>query len=292
MSDAVPLSLAVLTFLLALVAPRVLVRIRALRKTPLPAIWLWQSVVTAAVVSAVATGVTLAIALSLPSRVTLRDVVVTDIALALVALIVGRLLSSGHNLGTLLRRLRRRQRWRVDVIGRHDDGGPDPIRVLEHATPAVYCLPAVRGARIVVTEGALDRLTDQERASVLAHEHAHLRARHDLVLEGFSVVNDAFPMWVCRRALAEVRLLAEVLADRAAVRDHGSRVVGSALLVVAGGLTPPGGLGAGDFGLTERLRLLQEDRPHRLQSAIVAAGACAVALSPLLVGVAVRFTGA
>ena len=54
---------------------------------------------------------------------------------------------------------------------------------------------------------------------MLAHERAHLRARHDLILEFFTVVHEAVPAFVrSDAALREVTLLIEVLADRAAVR--------------------------------------------------------------------------
>ena len=39
-----------------------------------------------------------------------------------------------------------------------------------------------------------------ELAAVLAHERSHLRARHDLVLEAFTVLHRAFPRWVSSAA--------------------------------------------------------------------------------------------
>ena len=58
-------------------------------------------------------------------------------------------------------------------------------------------------------------LEPDELDAVLSHEQAHLRARHDLVLEAFTVLHEAFPRWVSSRAaLDEVAMLVEVLADR------------------------------------------------------------------------------
>lgn len=58
--------------------------------------------------------------------------------------------------------------------------------------PLAYCLPGVR-SRVVVSEGTLTTLSDNEVAAILTHERAHLRARHDLVLEMFTAVHAAFP---------------------------------------------------------------------------------------------------
>ena len=40
------------------------------------------------------------------------------------------------------------------------------------------------------------RSTDAEVAAILSHERAHLRARHDLVLEAFTAAHAAFPRFV------------------------------------------------------------------------------------------------
>ena len=75
-------------------------------------------------------------------------------------------------------------------------------------------------SRVVLSRGALSALTDEELAAILSHERAHLRARHDLVLEAFTAVHTAFPRFVrSASALNAVRLLVELLADDAAVRS-------------------------------------------------------------------------
>ncbi len=77
-------------------------------------------------------------------------------------------------------------------------------------------------SRVVVSEGTLTTLADNEMAAILTHERAHLRARHDLVLEMFTAVHAAFPRFVrSANALDAVRLLIELLADDAAVRAAG-----------------------------------------------------------------------
>ena len=81
------------------------------------------------------------------------------------------------------------------------------------AQPLAYCLPGVR-SRVVVSEGTLYTLTDTEVSAILSHERAHLRARHDLVLEAFTAVHAAFPR-IVRSANA---LSAVQIAGRAAGR--------------------------------------------------------------------------
>ena len=73
---------------------------------------------------------------------------------------------------------------------------PPDVRVLDHEVPLAYCLPGRRTSRVVVSAGTLGLLAGDEVDAVLAHERAHLRARHDLVLEAFDVLHRAFPRWV------------------------------------------------------------------------------------------------
>src|SRR5262249_31453431 len=77
---------------------------------------------------------------------------------------------------------------------------------------------------IVISAGALNLLDTDELAAVLAHERAHLRARHDLVLLPFTALLRAF-RWsaTARAANAEVALLVEMLADDRARRRRPAR---------------------------------------------------------------------
>ena len=95
--------------------------------------------------------------------------------------------------------------------------------------------------RVVLSEGALNTLHDNEITAILSHERAHLRARHDLVLEMFTAVHAAFPRFVrSASALDAVRLLIEMLADDAAVRTAGPTPLARALVACAAGRTPRG----------------------------------------------------
>ena len=140
----------------------------------------------------------------------------------------------------------------VDLVGKSrkwahvSAGGPgDGLRILDVKEPLAYCLPGVR-SRVVVSEGTLTTLADNEIAAILSHERAHLRARHDLVLEMFTAVHAAFPRFVrSASALDAVRLLIEMLADDAAVRAAGPTPLGPGPGRVRGGHDAVGRPGGG-----------------------------------------------
>ena len=267
-------ALVLLAAVLARPAPAVLARTPAVRRAPRAAMVLWQAVALAAVLAALGAGLSLATVPDLPP-------VVVALALVVTLTVLGRLLLSGHLVGTRVRALRRRHREMVDLLGSEDAG----VRVLEHAAPMVYCVPAVTGSRVVVTAGARERLDDDALAAVLAHERAHIRARHDLVVEAFTVLHDAFPRFVTSRsALAEVRLL----VDRAARRRLGPAPLVRALAALVGSPVPPAALGAagsgdpGDTGgeVAARIGLLRDERPHRVLAVVLYAAAAAVLVLP------------
>jgi len=275
------LLLAALAVLLSGVAPRLMARLGSFRRAPRAALVAWQAVSLAGVLSAL-----LAAPAAVPyldgvgwfactddCALTLawleaRRWVIAGVAGAVTLAMLGRLLLSGHRIGTRLRAARARHRDLVDVLGAPAGVGRARvprsawagIRVLDHTTPTAYCLPG-RRSRVVLTEGALAALPEDELAAVLAHERAHLRGRHDLLLEYFTVLHHSVPAPVrSPAALREVRLLVEALADRAAVRASGPVTTARALLTLAHGQAPEAGLGAGGDGTTAtRMRLLAAD---------------------------------
>ncbi len=144
-----------------------------------------------------------------------------------VTLVIGaRLTFAVVQVAIATRRRRAHHRMVVDLVGKSQG---THLRILDVAQPLAYCLPGVR-SRVVVSEGALNTLADNEMAAILTHERAHLRARHDLVLEMFTAVHAAFPRFVrSAHALHAVRLLIELLADDAAVRAAGPTPLARAL---------------------------------------------------------------
>jgi len=269
--------LALLAVLLAGPVPAGMTRWPALRRTPRATMLLWQGVALAAVLAALGAGLALVTDRAWRREPDAVGLFIAGGALVVTGLVSVRLLLSGHRVGTSLRSLRRRHRRQVDLVARQEGG----VAVLEYDAPLAYCLPGLARARVVVSRGALGRLDTDEFAAVIAHERAHLRARHDLVLEAFSVLHRAFPHWVSSgAALTEVGLLVEVLADRAAARSVGVRPLARALVALADREAPEAMLGAGGSALTERVRLLADTDPHRLQGALVALAAVAVVALP------------
>jgi Zn-dependent protease with chaperone function len=141
-------------------------------------------------------------------------------------------------------RARQRQRVLLNLLAHGDPKVPGAL-VVDHPAAAAYCLPGLRSA-IVISAGTLDLLDADELAAVLAHERAHLRERHDLVLLPFLALLRAF-RWagVTRRAYGAVGLLVEMHADDRALRHRPARELATALLRVgaAGGGVPSGALG-------------------------------------------------
>ncbi|HET6166359.1 MAG TPA: M56 family metallopeptidase [Marmoricola sp.] len=272
------LVLGTLAIVLAGPVPWALGRVPELRRTPRAAMVLWQSVALAGVLAALGAGLSLVTA-QLGDERSVRASALSVLPLCLTGLVLARLLLSGHRVGTRLRALRRRHRHLVDLVAADVDG----VRVLEHEAPTAYCLPGLQ-SRVVVSRGTVASLTSAELAAVLAHERAHLRARHDLVLEAFTVLQEAFPAVVTsRRALDEVRLLVEVLADRAARRRHGAAEVVRAFATLAADgspAAPESAIAAAGVGLAARLDLLLDEGPHRVQAAALLVTALAVLVLP------------
>lgn len=271
------LLLSVLAVLFGWPVPALLLRVPALRRVPRAAVTLWQSVALAAVLSALGAGLSLATGTALGRDAGAGGKVLGAVALLLTATVLARLLFSGHRVGTRLRAVRRRHRELVDLLA-HEDAG---IRVLEHPTPMAYCLPGAYRSRVVLSSGAQQALAPAELEAVLAHERAHLRARHDLVLEAFTVLHEAFPRVATgKAALAEVGLLVELLADRTARRRTGPAPLVRALVALTDSAAPGAGLAAGGSGLLERVSLAGDDRDHRGLAAAVYAAATAVLVLP------------
>jgi Zn-dependent protease with chaperone function len=289
MSYAAVAALVVLAVGLSTLAPRLLAPVTGLRRSPGAALLLWQSASLAAVAAAL-----LAAPVAAWGAGSRHPVLVT-LAVLVSGGMVLRLLVSGHRVGTGLRRLRSRHRDLVDLIGapgaRPAIGLPAGrgLRVLDHPSPTAYCLPGHRG-RIVLSAGTLDRLGPEELTAVLAHERAHLAARHDLVLELFSVLHHAVPARVrCEAALSEVHLLVEALADRRALHVTGPVPLARALVTLHEAAHPDATLGAGSTTARTRARLeliADADAPRRWQSVLMVTSSLVVGLTPWLVAVA------
>ncbi|MCH9667549.1 MAG: M56 family metallopeptidase [Actinomycetia bacterium] len=276
------LAFTVVALLLSGPVPALLARTTWPLRAPRSAIVLWQSIALAAVLSAFSAGIAITSRLFVPGEDGRPTVTLTGeadllgwplwaayvVVLAITLMIGARLVVSVLNVAIATRRRRAHHRMVVDLVGASHATAPQ-LRILDIAEPLAYCLPGVR-SRVVLSEGALNTLSNSEIAAILTHEHAHLRARHDLVLEMFTAVHAAFPRFVrSANALNAVRLLIELLADDAAVRATGPTPLARALVACAEGRAPRGALAAGGPTTVVRVRRLG-GRPNSL---VLAAGA-------------------
>jgi Zn-dependent protease with chaperone function len=271
------LAFTILAVLLAGPVPALLARASWPLRAPRAAMVLWQAIALAAALSAFSAGIAIATRVLMPGpdgRPTASVIgaegrlgwplwTIYMAVFALTVLIGARLMIAVLRLAIANRRRRAHHRMVVDLV----DVGRDAalaqscartrdLRVLDVAQPLAYCLPGVR-SRVVVSEGTLKTLDDAEVAAILSHERAHLRARHDLVLEAFTAAHAAFPRVVrSANALRAVQLLVELLADDAAVRATGRTPLARALVACASGRTPSGALAAGGASTVLRVRRL------------------------------------
>jgi Zn-dependent protease with chaperone function len=287
------LAFTLLAIALAGPIPALLARASWPMRAPRAAIVLWQAVAAAAVLSAFSAGLALASRLFLPGpdgRPTSSIAGEIDVlgwplwlcsvgVLALTLLIGARLIVSVMQVAIGTRRRRAHHRMMVDLLGErhHELVG---TRILQVAEPLAYCLPGMR-SRVVLSEGTLRTLEESELAAIVRHERAHLRARHDLVLEFFIAVHTAFPRFVrSGSALNAVRLLVELLADDAAVRAVGPTPVARALVACAAAPTPAGAMAAGGPTTVMRVRRLSGPPNSRALSLAAYLGAVAVLVVP------------
>ena len=266
------LLLGALGLALSLVVPGPFARARWPERAPAAAVLGWQAITLTGVLCAL--GVVLAgpeeLVRALGSG---RPVAAAALigALAVAAVIVIRLLVALIGVSRRSRERRARHRLLADLLDRaerHERIEVAGLRVLDGALPLAYCVPG-RSPRVVLSEGALQVLDEPQIDAVLRHEQAHLRHRHDVVMESFTAFYQAVPRPLRSRApLEAVHGLLEMVADDAARRRCGPAPLRAAL---------------------ERLSLEQEstaaDRQRRLDR-LGAADERSVALSVLVVTLA------
>jgi Zn-dependent protease with chaperone function len=267
------LLLGALGLSLSLVVPGLLAGARWPERAPAAAVVAWQAVTLAAVLSA------LGVVLAAPEELVRafgsgRPVATVALigALVLAAVIVVRLLVALLGVSRRSRARRERHRTAADLLDRaerHRRIDVAGLRVLDGALPLAYCVPG-RSPRVVVSEGALRLLDEPQVDAVLRHEQAHLRHRHDVVLESFTAFYRAVPRPLRSRApLDAVHLLLEMVADDAARRRCGPEPLRTAL-----------------ERLSDAVEGTAEDRRRRLDR-LAAPGTRSVALTAIVVALAV-----
>ena len=289
------LLLGALGLTLSMVVPGILAPARWTDRAPAAAVALWQSITLAGVLCAL--GVVLAGPQELVSELgSDRPVGAAALILALVvaAVIIIRLLVSLVRVSIRSRARRSRHRLLVDLLDTAERHGelpaevPDGLRVLDGPLPFAYCLPG-RSPRVVLSDGALRVLDPAQVAAVIAHEQAHLRHRHDVVMESFTAFYRAVPRPLRSRApLDAVHLLLEMVADDAARRRCGAEPLRTALALLSDAVSPdaPEEVGSAVAERRRRLDRLNSCDPRSVTvglTLVAAAGAVGLLVLPTVI---------
>ncbi|WNB84759.1 M56 family metallopeptidase [Cellulomonas sp. ATA003] len=298
-----PLALLVLAVLVGTLAPRLLRRSAWVDRSPAMGIVLWQALSLSVVAATVLAGAALALP-DVPFTANLAELIsacsaalraqyatpagaaasTTGAVFAVgVTARVGFCLTAG-----LVRAHRQRaaqlQALRLVADIHHRSGA----LVVEHDVAAAYCLPG-RGRHIVLSTAALAQLDADELTAVLAHERAHLRHRHHLVLAASAALRSAFPrVPAFADADEELRRLVEMHADDVAARGSARLTIATALVRLAESSAPVAALGAGgDTSLARVRRLVSPAAPLGPARALVARlGALTLVVAPMVIAAA------
>ena len=245
---ATALALMVLAVLLAWPVPILLAGAGWPSSAPGLALALWQSIALAGGVSMIgsllvfglipfgATPITALAGLAghvlagtLPVGATLPGVMALCLALILGAHLL-------LNLGMTFLRAERQRRRHHTLIGLLSDPLPfdsEGTRVIDHAAPIAYCLPGGTRSATVLSRGLLRLLDTDQLRGVVAHERAHLRQQHHLVLLAFKSWHSALPWFpIANRAENAVALLVEMMADDQARLEVDDRTLARAIALV------------------------------------------------------------
>ncbi|WP_320777324.1 M56 family metallopeptidase [Streptomyces sp. CRN 30] len=293
----------------AVPGPRVLLRARWPEREPVVALWVWQCLVGAVLLSCLAALVLGAAAVfdtvrihafaPAPPAVTAAydlaaappGTAVLTLLLACGAAWTGAMLARELVEARRRARLRRAHlRERVPELpaGLAEVDGPSgdpadargPLLVLEDEYPDAWLIPGA-APRLVVTTGALRRLDEQQVDAVLAHELGHARAHHDWLLHLSTALATGFPRVPLFAHFADqTHRLVELAADDTASRRCGHRTAALALIELnrhRGVLSCAGTRRL----LGDRVQRLLEP-PPRLDRARRTATTTAAALIPLL----------
>jgi beta-lactamase regulating signal transducer with metallopeptidase domain len=171
-----------------------------------------------------------------------------------------------------LRRGRHDRRDHVALVAATGRPGGEPgVAIVDYDAPAVYCLPGAR-RQIVISVGALAVLSPGQLRAVLAHERAHLRSCHHLMLTLATALARAFPrVPLLSQARPQLAVLAEMAADDTAARRHRRDDLAAALVVLARAGAQPATLAASGPDAIARLQRMLGPEPPRNRFARLAA---------------------
>ncbi|MER5771293.1 M56 family metallopeptidase [Streptomyces sp. NPDC001985] len=244
----VSLVLLSLGALAAVLAPRLVSRADWSEREPIVALWVWQCVVAAVLLSfALSMTFSAAAAWQLvrgqvfapaPSAVVDAYALGTDepwpAALATL-LACGGLWSAAMLTREISHARARRRKRREELLVRApllpgEQPGSERLVVLEGERPDAWWLPG-SAPQLVITTAALHRLKGRQLDAVLAHEQGHARARHDWLLHCSAALANGFPQVPVFAAFRdEMHRLVELAADDVASKRFGRLTIALALV--------------------------------------------------------------
>lgn len=167
-----------------------------------------------------------------------------ETALPVIALVLLPALGAAVMLTLGLRRALRARRAARSITGeittsaRRDLVRGEEIWVLSDPRPLAFSLPR-RAGGIVISDGLRHLLSEDELTAVLAHERAHLRQRHHLILSALRAVTEPLRWIPLAGAVADaVPHYLEIAADHGAQEHCGTPVLASALLKIGAPVGP------------------------------------------------------
>lgn len=303
MLPATALALGVLAALLAWPVPAALARARWPRRDPLAALVCWQAIGLAgglAIIGALLVHGLAPWGHSLPeawwhwvTRQPSTEPVRGDhwVAQTLAAVLALELLGVLALSGVRTARTRRRHRAMLELLVRPGISSAEETLLLDHPAPVAFCIPGARPL-LVLSSGMVAELDGAQLDAVVAHERAHLREHHHLLLLPFVAWRAALPVLpAADRAHDAVRDLVEMRADDVALRSLSGpdprRTLAVAIVAAAGGSggqVPEGALAVTGGPVAVRVRRLlapADPLPARARWAALAS-AVALLLVPTL----------
>ena len=277
-----PIWLGLIGLALALPVPAVLARATWPHLAPAAGIVLWQSLALAAVLAISGSALSTALWLVTVDELTWWRVGLHFLLLAIGVLVWARFWWAAWQIASETSARRARHRELVDLLG-EPHGALPAVRILAEQTPIAYCIPRRGDSRVVISSGTVESLDDDSLRAVLEHERAHVRLRHDLVLEAFGVLHRAFPRPLRTDApLRQSQILVELMSDDAARRTSGDRALAKAIVALAGADAPAGTLGAGGDAMVrlDRLRAPASATARRISVAASLAISAVVIIVP------------
>ncbi|MCH0568636.1 M56 family metallopeptidase [Streptomyces sp. MUM 136J] len=229
----------------AVPVPRALTRAAWAEREPVVALWVWQCLVatvllcclTALVLGAAAVFHTVRAQVFAPAPPAVTEAYDLSAAPVWAAVLTLLLACGAAWTGAMLARelveaRRRRGLTRAHLRERAPDlpAARGPLLVLEDEYPDARWLPG-HPPQLVVTTGALHRLTALQLDAVLAHERGHARAHHDWLLHLSTALATGFPrIPLFAHFCDQTHRLVELAADDAASRRCGHLTTALALI--------------------------------------------------------------